>query len=303
MSATRRAVVVLALAVVVAAGCVVAGVWQWGRHADRSATAALVAANYDADPIPVDQVLDVGADLAAQDAWRPVTVTGRYLTGAAVLRGRPVDGRAAVHDLRLLQVTAGPLAGSSLVVNRGWVALTPGAGLPPVPDPPAGPVDVVVRVRPLEEPDGSPAPGEVRRIAVADVLDSGVAADGPSLGGYGVLVSEDGQPPDGLEPLPRPQVSIGVNLSYAFQWWVFALGALVGGIVLVRRDRADEREGADERDGAAPRPTERAPQGRARRPTAEEEEDALLDSQADRARPHGPATDGSSLGTEARGPR
>lgn len=286
MSATRRTVVVLALAVVVAAGCVVAGVWQWGRHTDRSAMAALVAANYDADPLPVEQVLGVGTELAAQDTWRPVTLTGRYLDGAAILRGRPVDGRPAVHDLRLLQVTDGPLAGSFLVVNRGWVALTPDAGLPPVPDPPTGTVEVVVRVRPLEQPDGSPAPGEVRRIAVADVLDSGATASGPGLGGYGVLVSEGGQSPEGLESLPRPQVSLGVNLSYAFQWWVFALGALVGGVVLVRRDRADGR------DASALTPAGGAPLARSRRPTAEEEEDALLDSQTAQPRPHAPAPDG-----------
>lgn len=289
MSATLRAVVVLALAVVVAGGCVVAGVWQWGRHTDRSATAALVAANYDADPLPVEQVLGVRTELAAQDTWRPVAVTGRYLDGAAVLRGRPVDGRPAVHDLRLLQVTDGPLAGSFLVVNRGWVALTPDAGLPQLPDPPTGTVELVVRVRPLEQPDGSPAPGEVRRIAVADVLDAGATASVPGLGGYGILVSEGGRPPEGLESFPRPQVSLGVNLSYAFQWWVFALGALVGGVVLVRRDQADGR------DAPARRPADGAPRARSRRPTAEEEEDAFLDSQTTQAPPHGPAPDGSRL--------
>jgi cytochrome oxidase assembly protein ShyY1 len=289
MSATRRAVVVLVLAVVVAAGCVVAGVWQWGRHVDRSATAALVAANYDAEAVPVERVLGVGTELAVRDTWRPVVVTGRYLEGAAVLRGRPVDGRPAVHDLRLLEVTEGELAGALLIVNRGWVALTPDAGLPELPDPPTGTVDAVVRVRPLEAPGGSSAPGEVRRIAVADLLDSGATVAGPSLGAYGVLVSEDGRPPEGLAPPPRPQVSLGVNLSYAFQWWVFALGALVGGVVLVRRDRADDR------DDLAPTPDDGGPRARPRRPTAEEEEDALLESHVAQAHPHGPTPGGGRL--------
>lgn len=264
MSDLRRTVGVLAVAVLVAAGCVQAGIWQWGRHQDRSRTASLLESNYDAVPTPLADLMTDG--LAPDEVWHPAVAVGHYLPGAGVLlRGRPVTGQPAVHALELLVVDDGPLTGSVLVVNRGWVGVTADQGLPDVADPPRGAVRVVVRLRPSEPPSSRSTPaGQVRSIAVEDVRR--VAAAEPTvLPAYGVLVSEDGQPAEALEPDPRPEVTLGVNLSYAFQWWVFAVGALVGGVLLVRRP-------PEPTAGSAPRTR--------RRPTAEEEEDALLDAQA-----------------------
>jgi cytochrome oxidase assembly protein ShyY1 len=280
----RRVAAVLGVAALVAAGCVVAGIWQWGRHEDRSAAAARVTANYDAAPVPVADVLTDGRSLADDDAWRPVAVVGRYLDdGGVLLRGRPVDGQPAVHELALLELIEGPLAGSVLVVNRGWAALAPEAGVPRLDPPPSGTVEVVARLRPLESPSGTSAPaGQVRAIAVGQVLAaSGAEPAGPLLPAYGVVLSEDGRAPAGLQPLPRPEFRLGVNLSYAFQWWLFALGALVGGVVLLRGDaaRAEAARTAGETAGPAD-DAERAPRPvRRRRPTAEDEEDALIDAQ------------------------
>ncbi len=289
-----RRVVTLAVAVLLAAGCVVAGLWQWSRHEDRSRTADLVSSNYDAEPVAVADVLAAGAPLEPDDTWRPVTAVGRYTDDRVVLRGRPVDGSPAVHDLAVLEVTQGPLTGTLLVVNRGWAALAPDAGLPPAPPLPAGEVTVVMRLRPLEGGSDRSAPaGETFAVAPADLVRAGVPQD--VLGAYGVLVTEDGAPPPGLAALPRPGTSTGVNLSYAFQWWVFALGALVGGVLLIRRTddddvrdasptgttsgQGDAREDGDVRNQGAPRRTPRS-----RRPTAEDEEDAIVDAQEGAAR-------------------
>lgn len=290
MTSARRVVAVLGVAVLVAAGCVVAGIWQWGRHVDRSAAAARVTANYDATPVPLARVLADGQPLAADDAWRPVTVVGRYLADASVLlRGRPVDGRPAAHDLAVLELTEGPLAGSVLILDRGWTELTPEAGMPQLDPPPSGTVEVVARLRPLERASGTSAPpGQVRAIAAEQVLAASGAEDtGPALSAYGVVLSEDGLAPADLQPLPRPEFRLGVNLSYAFQWWLFALGALVGGVVLLRGDAARAAKEARSEPGTRPSSggSTGPPRARARRrPTAEDEEDALIDAQSPDAR-------------------
>lgn len=273
-----RRVVTMLVAVLVAAGCVVAGVWQWTRHTDRAATADRVAANYDAEPVPVSDVLP---GLAGADLWRPVTVVGRYVDDPVALRGRPVDGSPAVHELGLVEVTAGPLTGATLVVNRGWLPLAPDEGLPAFPERPGDAVELVVRLRPLEAAASGRAAerGETSRVAAADLVRAGLDHGPDPLDAYGVVVTEDGAPPPGLSPLPRPEPDLGVNLSYAFQWWLFAVGALVGGVLLLRQQSAPApaEAGAVAEPGV---PTTRGTRPPARRrPSAEDEEDAIVDAQ------------------------
>lgn len=282
----RRVAAVLAVALVVASGCVLAGIWQFSRHQDRSAAVTLVARNYDAEPVPLADVAG-DEDLDPSLVWRPVRVRGAYV-GTAVLRNRPVAGTAAVHALAVLSVTDGPLAGRLLVVDRGWLP----APATRVPAPPSGTRDVVVRVRAAEPPSGREAPaGQVQAVAVDQVLTvAGLEPDDALTGLYGVLATEDGAVPDGLQPLPRPDADLGPHLSYAFQWWVFAVGALVGAVVLLRREAAEGASGSNPA-GAAPT-TPSTPAGRRRRPTAEEEEDALLDAAERRAADAGPSSPG-----------
>lgn len=268
MSPVPHRFAVLAVAVVVAVVCTVAGLWQWQRHTARSETIATIDANADAPPVPVDTVMGVARPLDDADAWRPAQVTGEYLPGATVeLRNRPVGGRPAVGVLEVLRITEGDLAGTALVVHRGW--LSPDDLAAGIPAPPEGRVEITVRVRPGEAPS-STSGHHVRAIAV-DQVTAAVGTDLTPLPGYGVLVEEGGSPPEGLQLVPLPELGFGSHLSYAFQWWIFAVGALVGAVVLIRRDaRADDVP-------AAPR--------RRRRPTAEEEEDAILDAAQPPGRP------------------
>lgn len=307
MDELRRWLPTIALAVAVCAGCVAAGVWQWHRHVDRSAAVAVVQENYTAAPVPLEDVL-AGPDdvLSADDVWRPVRASGRYLETSVLLRNRPVGGQPGFHVLAPFVVEAGPLAGSVLVVDRGWVPTgadsSSAAGVPP---PPSGPVDLVVRLRAGEPAAEQDAPaGQVHAIAVEEVRSAagGAWAEEASLGAYGGLVSEDGARPAGLGRLPQPSTTLGSHLSYAFQWWVFAAGALGGCAVLIRRERREEEQAAELAAGAGdggfsdrtPAMGDHAGGGtaaagagvgsgpgrpRRRRPTAEEEEDALLDAQ------------------------
>lgn len=294
----RHAVRVLLVALLVSVGCVGAGLWQWSRHEVRGAAIALVERNHGAEPVDVGELLAPGRPLAADDVWRPVTVRGTYLPSAVLLRNRPVEGRPGFHVLAPLLVTEGPLRGGVLVVDRGWVPLGEDGGTVDAPSLPAGEVDVVVHLRSAEAPSPRDAPaGQVQAIAPDQVRAAATAAGDvgegwpadATLAAYGALVSEDGARPAGLGALPEPSRDPGSHLSYAFQWWVFALGALGTGVVLVVRGvRERAAEAADDGTAASAAGTGPAPgggdaprPGRARRrPTAEEEEDALLDAQA-----------------------
>ena len=74
-------------------------------------------------------------------------------------------------------------------------------------------------------------------------LDVRLVADGaPVYPGYVDLVSSDPAQADGLTPIPLPDLTEGPHLSYAMQWVLFAVVAVVGFVLLVRRERdyADE---------------------------------------------------------------
>ena len=269
---SRRWLGGLALAVVVAIGCALLGLWQWDRRQQQVERNALVTGNYDRTPAPLTALLPApAADLPAGSEWTPVALSGRYLPDASLLlRNRPLDGRPGYHSLVPFETDDGAV----LLVDRGWLPIgATGAGPDDVPAPPDGDVRAVVRLRPAEREATRDAPaGQVHTIdpSRAAALLPGSLAGGLRTGAYGVLGSE--QPAAAATPLtlPRPAIDEGPHLSYSLQWFVFALGALVAFVVLVRRTAGD----------AEGRPPAVRP-GR-RRPSAEDEEDALLDA-AERA--------------------
>jgi len=260
----------MTVAIVVAAVCATAGIWQWGRHVSRSAEVAVVLRYEAGAPVPAGEVLSAGRRLPAEQTWRRVVVVGRYLEPSALLRNRPVGGSAGYHVLAGFAIDRGALAGSVLVLDRGWVPQGPDGSAPAaVPDLPAGTVEVVARLRADERPSARTAPlGQVQSINAEQVR---LAAGEPwssaeTLVATGAVVSEDGGSPVGLGDLEPPSTDLGPHLSYAFQWWVFALGALAGAVVLLRRDAEGDEQTVPRRQ---PR----------RRASAEQEEDALLDAQ------------------------
>jgi len=274
-SAKRAAGLVL-LAVVLAVTCGLLGRWQWIRHTDRDAVISGIEANYDARPVPLARLLpEPGAVLPDADVWRPVTAVGHYDTEhTALLRNRPVDGENGYQLLVpfvLEDDGSGAAAGAVIIVDRGWVPLGPNDRPSVVPAPPSGRVEVVVRLRADEpaSPRGAPV-GQVQAISTAQVLAAGGIdpATVRTYGAYGALGSEQPAAPAGVNPLVKPSLDPGSHLSYAFQWWTFALGALIG---FSRLGWLELHEG----DPGAPVDATR----RRRSPSAEDEEDALIDSQ------------------------
>ncbi|BAS18018.1 conserved hypothetical protein [Arthrobacter sp. Hiyo8] len=82
-------------------------------------------------------------------------------------------------------------------------------------------------------------------------------------------------------PFAKPATDEGTHLSYSLQWFAFGVLMFVGFGYAARQQARNARidaEDEEEEISAMPRPKAPAPR-KSKRPTAEEEEDAILDAQ------------------------
>ncbi|WP_261167211.1 SURF1 family protein [Microbacterium sp. Marseille-Q6965] len=271
-------------AVVAALFAVVCGIlshWQFSRNEERAAMIALVEANYDAEPVPVEQLIDGVDGFDAADEWRPVVLRGEYLTDEQlIVRNRAQGGTAAFEVLVPLRLDDGRI----FVVDRGWVP--PGDESEPefVPAAPGGEVTVIARLRP-----GEPLPSSGRTAPEGQLptlhLPSVAAAAGEETitAAYGIMVSEDPAPTDRPGELTPPTEDPGPHLSYAIQWILFAVMGFGFIGYIIRTEIAAKREEAldpdeDEDDELPPTARAHRPARAKRRDRDAEEEDALLDA-------------------------
>jgi surfeit locus 1 family protein len=231
---------VIALLFVVLA--ILLGRWQWERTQDilGAERAALSQA------IPIEQVVPAPAggeapagQLPPEGIGRPVTLTGRYDPAMQVaVVNREHDGAPGVWIVTGLRLADGRVA----AVLRGSLpsADAPGAL------PPAEPVVVTGMTQPDEGfyADAANQPGTVASIAHDRLAALWGAA---LLPGFTTLTSQD--PTARPAPTPvTPTVQTSdvpfplQNFVYAFQWWLFAIFAMV---VYVRWLLLDAREEAD----------------------------------------------------------
>lgn len=208
----RRDVIVAILAVLIAAVCVRLGLWQLDRREQRRARNAQLAARLALPPLelpangpPPDvetarqrRVVARGVyDYAAEKAW-----PGRSFEGT--------PGVALVTPLRLAD-------GSAVLVDRGWV---------PSPD------AFHVEHASYREADSVTVQG------IAFIPPRGRGDVDPS-GFLPFIVQQE--EPAASRGLPRrwptPALDNGPHLAYAMQWFSFAIIALVGTALLIRRKK------------------------------------------------------------------
>ncbi len=273
---TRRWAGYLALTVVFAIVCSGLGLWQFARRAEARDEIARIDANYESIPVPVSQALPSLDSFDASQKWLPVRLEGEYLSSDELLvRNRPYAGQPGFEVLTPLRLDDG----SVFVVDRGWVATGERQDAPDaVPAAPSGPVTVVARLKAGEpQLDGRVTVAGSGQIPTVHLPQVAGEVDLPTYtGAYGLLVQQTPSGEDGgLQLAAKPARDEGPHLSYALQWFVFALLAFVGlGWALreeyrsVNADDPEERERADER---ARRRARRAP-------SDSETEDAILDA-------------------------
>ncbi|MDP9417958.1 MAG: SURF1 family protein [Actinomycetota bacterium] len=248
----RRWVALHAVVLLLAPLCVTLGNWQWDRHEARTARARQIEHNSSQPPVPLRELLTGRPALPVAAEWRTVVIEGRYSPAATVLlrnRGGP-DGGTGFGVLVPLLTREG-----AVLVDRGWVPRT-GTSDPDVPPPPSGRVTVTGYLRPGgvrardAGVDRSRARPSVARIDLAALSDLTGRALAPA---YVQLVGEAPAPAARPRVLPLPDESSWRNISYAFQWYLFAGLAVVGWVLLVRREILDRRNEPAPRARAAER--------------------------------------------------
>lgn len=264
----------LALTVIFALVCVLLGFWQLARRADAVAENNRVAANYDAAPRPIDDVLGDLESFDTEDKWSTVSMTGSYLSDEQLLvRNRPLGGQPGFELLVPFRLDDGDI----VIIDRGWLPTGQLQDKPDVvPDAPQGEVTVVARLKAGEPTlEGrKAAEGEIPSIdlpTIAKNLDAPVYT-----GAYGALASESPSADTGTLGT-RPPEDEGPHLSYAFQWFVFALLGFVGlGYAARQEYRLENADDPDEKERAAERERRR----RAKAKSDNDIEDELVERAA-----------------------
>ena len=226
----RRRFAIVAIASIVALGCVGLGIWQLQRLADRRARNAEIERARSREP----SLITSGAGRGALEAHASVRASGAFDPEREVLvYGRSLDGEPG-H----LVVT--PLVfedGTAALVVRGWVPFDHGSAPVVGAAPPTGELTIRGFLVP-DEGDGSAVPdgnGVIRRL---DVRGIGSTLPYPVLP-LAIRLTEQVPPHTSDLPVPVPaeDLSEGPHLSYAIQWFSFATIALGGAVILLRRDR------------------------------------------------------------------
>jgi len=221
LAATPRWLVFAGVTLILVIAAVLLGRWQW----DKTQTILQAERASASQALPIEQVLPSGTTALPDEViGQPVTLIGSYdATKQVAVVNRELNGNPGVWILTGLRLADGRLA----AVLRGWLSSADeGASIVPT-----GPVTVSGVLQPDESfyADASSAPGTVASIA-SDRLAK--LWGEPVLPGYVVLTME--LPPRNAAPAPIPAtVQTGnvpfplQNFVYAFQWWLFALFALV----------------------------------------------------------------------------
>lgn len=264
----------LALAIVFAIVCSALGTWQLNRRAEARAEVARIDANYDASPVPIAQALPRLDEFSEDDKWLPVEVSGTYLIDEQVtVRNRPNAGSTGVEVITPLRQSDGTV----FMVDRGWLPAydedSAGAHITAALEPPEGTVTVVARLKAGEPAiEGRTTSGD--QLATIDLDELADRVDEPSYtGAYGVLVSES--PPAAERPVaaPRPERDEGPHLSYALQWFVFALMGFIGLGWAANQERKLLAEGSTKTHAATASPSRKP-----KRDLDADVEDGILDA-------------------------
>jgi surfeit locus 1 family protein len=244
---TRRNAVFVIASVAMATLFVRLGIWQLHRLTDRRARNALVESRLAAAPIPLAAVPRDTVQLH----FLPVRIAGTYdFEHEIVLIDRIRDGAPGVHLLTPLRPDTSVGGDTMVLVDRGWLYAPDGMSVDEGRSRESSHVDGTGYLITLEAGRG-PASIGAARLNRLRWLDRGAIARrvGHPVANYAVVLETVARQPAGPDALasgttsaaltrvpervPRPSLDEGPHLSYAIQWFAFALIAVVGPIFAV----------------------------------------------------------------------
>jgi cytochrome oxidase assembly protein ShyY1 len=221
------------------------GFWQRQRYLDEKDKSDRLEALSKATPVPLDDVVSASTRPSAvpeSAQYRRVKVTGTYDAKAEVAIRNRSQGGAPGGWIMTPLVQAD---GTAVPVVRGWVPLSINPPAPPFPgsEPPSGPVTVTGVVQLTQEKGlfgaADPEGQKLRTMARVDVARYGRQLSTPLEPVWVMLDGQDPPQPGGLTALPKPvEVELpspSQNFSYMMQWWIFALIAIIGYPLVLRR--------------------------------------------------------------------
>jgi surfeit locus 1 family protein len=232
----RRNVVFLVAAAAMAGLFVCLGVWQVSRLGERRAYNHMVASRLAEAAIPLRAV----PDDSAQNHYRRVRFSGTFdFAHEVVLTDRVRDGAPGVYLVTPLHPDSGELGDTAVLVERGWVYAPDGMSVDETRWQELAHVSgtgYVIELAPWRGPaELSDRPRAFRwldRAAVERTV-------GYPIADYTIVLEPNpaspGTPRTAAADAPRvpirvspPALDDGPHLSYAIQWFSFALIAIVG---------------------------------------------------------------------------
>ncbi len=217
--------------------CVVAfvclGIWQLRRLDERKADNAEIRAAEQLDPAYIGDLLPAGADSTPEQVeavrYRTVQVTGTYAVDQQVLVQNRTNGGAPGYWVLTPLVQAD---GTAVVINRGWIPFNYTEDGPWTDfDPPTGTVSVIgmaqdpqVRGNGLVAGPADADQGVLRSLSRVDIERLQQQVDERLVPMYVDLRGQDPAQAGSIpEALPPPELDEGPHLSYAGQWFIFAI--------------------------------------------------------------------------------
>lgn len=223
--------------VAVGAGVMIAlGIWQLGRLEERKTQNALIESRINRPVLPLTgNLLSV-----LPEEYQPVTVTGVYdFSEEIVLRNRARNNSAGVHLLTPLKIEGSDKA---VLVDRGWIPYE--FSLPNQRQPyatPTGMVTVTGLVRLSQSKEGFIGPSDPFVNADMPRLDAWYWVNIPQIQqqfrNYELLpfyIEQNPLADSNALPAPSHEIDLseGPHLSYAIQWFSFAIILVVGSAAL-----------------------------------------------------------------------
>jgi cytochrome oxidase assembly protein ShyY1 len=255
---TRRWAGYLTLTIIVAIVCCCLGAWQLGRRNEALTEKARVEANFHAQPVPLTDALSQRDTFDESQKWSQVSLTGSYLTHEQLLvRNRPMNGMPGFEVLTPFLLKDG----SVFIVDRGWLPTGSQQDTPDnIPSPPTGEVTVIARLKAGEPTLPGRSSVGSNQIATIELHSIAQQIGQPSYtGAYGLMVTETPSSYERPHATPKPAIDEGPHLSYAFQWFVFALLAFLGlGYAIQQEYRAINAHKPEEHQRAQQRAHRRA---------------------------------------------